>query len=164
MRQVRSSPSTCHPDKPLIGKGLCKTCYSRAWARQYRYGGRARKGAQIPICGHPERGNAGHRMCSPCYQRKKYSEDTDISYSRMLKRQYGINITQYKAILAAQGGGCAICGETPQQNYTNKRRLAVDHCHDTNRIRGILCGRCNKGMGMFKHDPTLLLKTMKYLI
>ena len=53
----------------------------------------------------------------------------------------GITEAQYEALLAAQGGGCAICGNTPKS-----RRLSVDHDHATGDVRGLLCHRCNRGL------------------
>lgn len=53
----------------------------------------------------------------------------------------GFTLTDYSAMLAAQGGGCAICGAPPKL-----RRLHVDHDHKTNRVRGLLCYRCNKAL------------------
>lgn len=50
----------------------------------------------------------------------------------------------YDAVLASQDGGCAICGAKPKT-----RRLNIDHCHATGQVRGLLCPRCNRGLGWF---------------
>jgi hypothetical protein len=57
----------------------------------------------------------------------------------------------YDRILAAQDGGCAICGALPAV-----RDLAVDHDHKTGAVRGLLCMSCNTGLGHFHDDPELL--------
>jgi hypothetical protein len=60
-----------------------------------------------------------------------------------LKRNYGLTLEAFDALLAAQGGGCAICGRTDADN--------VDHHHETGRVRGILCFPCNVAVGLL-HD------------
>lgn len=81
-----------------------------------------------------------------------------------LKRAYGLTVEQYEAL----GNRCGICGaEQGNANRTNgdgkPYRLHVDHCHDTGRIRGVLCINCNMGIGYFKHDIELLRKAIEYL-
>ena len=53
---------------------------------------------------------------------------------------------QYEQLLLSQGGVCAICEDKP----TPKRKLSVDHEHQTGRVRGLLCTRCNMGIGYFR--------------
>jgi hypothetical protein len=55
--------------------------------------------------------------------------------------QLGVTDAEYDRLLAAQGGGCAICGNPPKT-----RRLHVDHDHKTGRVRGLLCHRCNRAL------------------
>ncbi|WP_343907161.1 endonuclease VII domain-containing protein [Nocardioides aquiterrae] len=78
-----------------------------------------------------------------------------------LKQKYGITPEQYDEILAAQGGVCAICGDPPADS--RGYRMHVDHCHSTGRVRGILCGPCNRGLGNFADNPTRLLAAVDYL-
>ena len=66
---------------------------------------------------------------------------------------------EYEALLEAQGGVCRIC----QGPDTSGRSLAVDHDHASGRVRGLLCGRCNLGLGTFKDDPALLAAAIEYL-
>ena len=75
------------------------------------------------------------------------------------RRHYGIGLVEYTQMLEVQGGVCAICG-CP---CATGRRLAVDHCHTTGKVRGLLCGNCNKGLGSFKDDPRLIRKAIDYL-
>lgn len=77
-----------------------------------------------------------------------------------LKRKYGIDRDQYDALLAAQGGGCAICGREPAPDG---KRPHVDHDHQTGAVRGILCGCCNSAIGQFREDVRLMAQAAKYL-
>jgi len=76
-----------------------------------------------------------------------------------LKRKFGITQEQYEEMLAAQDGGCAICGDSPEVG----KALHVDHDHDTGDVRALLCVRCNNGLGQFKEDPILLDRARTYL-
>lgn len=76
-------------------------------------------------------------------------------------RQYGLTLEQFHALLKSQDGKCAICGFSD----LSKPKLfpVIDHCHDTGRIRGILCSNCNFGIGKFRNDPRLLSAAVAYL-
>ncbi len=82
-----------------------------------------------------------------------------------LKKNYGIELGTYDTMLAAQEGKCAICGTDDPGSRTRRRtrRFAVDHCHDTGAIRGLLCSNCNRGIGYLKHSEENLLAAAKYL-
>jgi hypothetical protein len=75
-----------------------------------------------------------------------------------LRKSFGLSEETYEAMLAAQGGGCAICA-SPR----GKRRLAVDHCHVTGKVRALLCHACNVGIGHFRDDPALVARALDYL-
>lgn len=77
-----------------------------------------------------------------------------------LKHYYNISIEEYERMEIAQGGVCAICCKPDQ----NGQRLAVDHDHATGRIRSLLCGFCNKGIGMFRDDPAIVQAAVHYLV
>jgi hypothetical protein len=90
------------------------------------------------------------------HQRYKH----EISIRRQgghLKRRYGISRADYAALLARQGGVCAICGKPPEKT------LCVDHCHSTGRIRGLLCRKCNFGLGCYAEDQAALIAALAYL-
>jgi Recombination endonuclease VII len=76
-----------------------------------------------------------------------------------LRRKYGLTADQFDAMLARQGGGCAICGRTKDRG----RSLAVDHDAVTGALRGILCQNCNRAIGQLGHDPDRLRKATRYL-
>ena len=75
-----------------------------------------------------------------------------------LKRSYGISVEDYDRMLEKQGGKCAICGEVDDHHS-----LAVDHCHETGAVRGLLCSLCNRGLGLFKDRADLLTAAIKHL-
>jgi hypothetical protein len=75
-----------------------------------------------------------------------------------LKRVYDITVDEYEAMLNKQGGMCAICGASE-----GARRLHVDHDHNTGKLRGILCGNCNRGLGQFNDSPEKLMLAYSYL-
>jgi len=88
------------------------------------------------------------------------------SASRLLKHEYGITLLEYEALLAKQNGVCAIC-QQPEKTLDRKqnklRRLAVDHCHTTDKIRGLLCFECNTGIGKFGDNPQLIERAAEYV-
>jgi hypothetical protein len=74
---------------------------------------------------------------------------------------YGLKPADYDAMLAAQGGACAICGE-PGKTWAD-RNLNVDHDHETNKVRGLLCGRCNCMLGYARDRTDVLERGAAYL-
>lgn len=78
---------------------------------------------------------------------------------RALKCKFGITIDEYEAMLVQQGGGCAVCGRT----NVDDRQLAVDHDHETGKIRGLLCHHCNVVLGHVKDDSARLRQLIVYL-
>lgn len=76
-----------------------------------------------------------------------------------LKRMFGMSLDEYEQKAQEQGNVCAICKGTCKSG----KRLAVDHDHETGKIRDLLCGNCNGGLGKFQDDPELLIKAAEYL-
>ena len=77
-----------------------------------------------------------------------------------LMRMYGITIEQYDEMYDAQHGACGIC---ERHSTEFPQRLAVDHCHTTGRIRGLLCSYCNRALGAFRDDPAALQRAARYV-
>jgi hypothetical protein len=80
--------------------------------------------------------------------------------------KFGLTLAAYEALLAKQGSVCAIC-KRPSGTYKRKHRLTtqldVDHCHSSGRVRGLLCTRCNRALGLFRDDPQILQAAILYL-
>lgn len=89
------------------------------------------------------------------YKSEKYIKDT------RLKRIYNISLDDYNNLLISQNECCKIC--TKHKSEFSKA-LAVDHNHDTGQVRGLLCDLCNRGLGMFRDNPLLLIKANEYLV
>ena len=85
---------------------------------------------------------------------------------RMFARKYGMTLAQYESMLKEQDGKCAIC-EQPETSVDGKtgtlKNLAVDHCHNTGKVRGLLCSRCNTTLGKLEESPQLLRAMWDYL-
>lgn len=82
-----------------------------------------------------------------------------LEYSKWysLQRKFGMTKTDYEGLLQKQNHVCAIC------QGTSTRALAVDHCHNTGKIRGLLCTNCNRGLGYLKDSAELLRKAANYI-
>lgn len=90
---------------------------------------------------------------------KKYGRTyMDKNWRRLRLEQYGITLEIYEQIFKDQEGRCAICKELP-----GKKRLNVDHCHETGKVRGLLCTNCNHALGAFKDKPEHLDAGAAYL-
>jgi len=126
----------------------CKRCdseRSRKWAADNPE--RSRERSRKWAADNPERKREGSRKWT-------------------LKAKYDLTPEDYDKLHDEQGGVCAICSkaETALDNTRKPRSLAVDHCHDTSYVRGLLCGRCNTGIGLLNDDPVLLNKSAGYII
>lgn len=77
-----------------------------------------------------------------------------------LKYSYGITLEQYQKMLVDQNYNCAICKTSQEQLI---KRLAVDHNHKTNEIRGLLCGSCNRALGLFKENYEVISSAAEYM-
>ena len=92
--------------------------------------------------------------------RQYYNNNKDELRCKRLQRVYGISLDDYNILLDRQDGKCAICGVL---ECNTGRNFAVDHCHSTNKIRGLLCSKCNRGIGMFDDSIEHLQHAIAYL-
>ncbi len=90
---------------------------------------------------------------------KKKEYDKKNSQAKVCAKR-GITLDNYNKKLREQNCCCAICG---RDESMLRRRLAIDHCHDSGQVRGLLCDECNAGIGFFKDSVELLQKAIEYL-
>ena len=108
-------------------------------------------------------GKARHSKCIACrreYQRLYMKSRKGHAYLH----QYGITEADYRSMLTDQNHRCAVCNKTEQVKQRGvTRRLAVDHCHKTQKVRGLLCMHCNMLLGMVKDRSDTLMSAVMYL-
>lgn len=104
--------------------------------------------------GQRDRQNA---YCSQCLS-DYYRETETRQHRQRLLKVYGITLEEFEAALERQSGVCGIC-----KRKETRGRLSVDHEHSTGRFRGLLCRRCNRGVGVFQDDPILFEAGKEYL-
>ena len=92
------------------------------------------------------------------YREENKEEIAIKKEEQRLKSKYGITSKEKNVLLQKQNNKCKIC-LVEFSNVTPN----IDHCHTTNKVRGILCGVCNRGLGFFKEDIEVLTKAIKYL-
>jgi hypothetical protein len=113
----------------------------------------------------------GHqRFCKPCNTEnvrrirstpEGRAHHDFLVWRKDLEKLYGLSPNEYYALVAKQNGCCAICGRPPiGRKHEN---LDVDHCHNTLKVRGLLCNPCNQGLGSFHDNVDILQKAIDYL-
>lgn len=148
----------------LAGKvqNTCKECYRERHRSQYvPKDGASDEPRDCLVCGNSFRPRQRTEAfyCSP-----RCKDQNPKRRASHLLRKYGITVDEYDRMLAEQDGGCAICGQSPEtQRARFTTYLVVDHCHDTGRVRGLLCEPCNLLLGRWNDDPALLRRAADYL-
>lgn len=108
--------------------------------------------------------------CKDCIKAKRRASyvrngGKDVPYEQLIRREYGITLADYNALLRKQAHRCAICRrpETVRSSSGGLRRLSVDHDHVTKTVRGLLCHRCNILVWAFEDNHTTLTAIVAYL-
>lgn len=99
--------------------------------------------------------HAENRETINARRRQERIDSPEIYRRRLLKRNYGLTIEDYDAMVAAQNSRCAICDRD--------RPLVVDHCHTTGQVRSLLCSPCNTALGLMEEDPDRVWAILSYL-
>lgn len=150
-------------------QAYCRECVAEYSAAHYRrrreaMGKAVREAVDVP---------AGHKLCRTCGEIKPHSDwhrnstASDGLATRCkacravqgrqghLKRHYGLTETERDELVASQGGVCCICLAAVPAH--------VDHCHETGRVRGVLCFSCNAALGQFKDQPEVIRRAAAYV-
>ncbi len=139
----------------------CKACQTAAnSARQQSCGGREAHNKACRRYGKTQKGKVTARKHRGTVKKK-------LSVLRhQLKKKYALTLEQFDAMLEEQLGLCAICGqpETHVNRYDAVDRLSVDHDHETGKVRGLLCRKCNIMLMGAKDDVHILRSAIRYLI
>lgn len=89
-----------------------------------------------------------------------------IASDRKLKRRkmLGIEHSKFMEVLCEQSFKCGICQKPVAEGATERsQRACADHCHNTGKFRGVLCSRCNSGIGFFYDDPDLIIRALRWV-
>lgn len=113
---------------------------------------------------------ARHSKCRVCRRAQfkawaKTGRGKQVKRAGILRRSYGLSEHEYRIMWNAQKGLCAICGKSETRSHHNGTplSLSIDHCHKTGAARGLLCNKCNAGLGYFGEDPKSLLMAWLYI-
>lgn len=97
--------------------------------------------------------------CKICFLKNKSKYSRNHKYDR-----YGITNDQYNEMFLSQNGTCFICNQPETlKDKRGIRSLAVDHDHSNGKVRGLLCSKCNRGIGCFNDNPELMIKASQYI-
>lgn len=94
------------------------------------------------------------------YDKQKRKSNPDVYRNNALKRRYGITLEHFNSIVESQNKKCALCEDALK---LGTKSVHVDHCHETGKVRGVLCARCNLGIGRFGDTIQGLEKAISYL-
>lgn len=103
--------------------------------------------------------------CKECHNAKMRLKDNSYHNRKSsLKQSYGITIEDYNIMFHNQNGCCAICNKhILELDQKKKKNLCVDHNHETGEIRGLLCDKCNRGIGFLQDNADIILSAYNYL-
>jgi hypothetical protein len=134
--------------QPLISKKCC-TCKEELPASSFHKNNSTKTGLANEC-----------KACKKVRAKNYYHSNTDKWRDKHYSAAYNLSIEEYVLLLAKQEGKCAICKCTESRDGT---RFAVDHCHDTGKVRGLLCRPCNSAIGFLKDDYHNALAAARYL-
>lgn len=127
----------------------CTKCFKEKVQSEF-FRDRQKKSGYCPHC----------KECNKKISKNWRKSNPEQRRFNVLKSSTGVNKEQYLELLKLQENNCAICKKSIEEN---NRNLSVDHCHNDKLVRGLLCTKCNFGLGYFNDNEDLLLKAINYL-
>lgn len=129
-------------------KYICTKCFKNKKETEYNF----------------RENNYRRRQCKACcYENNRKNYKHEQERNRKLKQKFGIDNLEYQRLLEKQKGVCGICFNEQKVLKRNRGFLSVDHNHKTGKIRGLLCGNCNRAIGLLYDNTKLLKQAIKYL-
>jgi hypothetical protein len=110
------------------------------------------------IC-HPDRKHRAHGLCKACYT-SKWAKEHKL---HIKATAYGMTEKEVINMYEMQNGKCAICLKDIQWKQHGHDKVCIDHHHITNKVRGLLCDTCNKGLGFYEKLTAYGNKLTQYL-
>jgi len=138
-------------------KKKCTTCQKiKPVSKFYKRFYMTKKRGRVKIC------QSECKACSIEKSKKRYVYNWKRNKTRNLNQSFGMTYEEYEYMVNSQNNVCAICGN-PELSKS-KKVLAVDHCHTTGKVRGLLCNKCNTALGAFGDDIDVMASAISYLI
>jgi hypothetical protein len=160
-RQDRQRKGVAEKRARRIANGLCSYC------------GSEREDKELQLCNgcrnkkrNTDADNMSRGLCRNCGGKR---EDLTVQHcdkcreaqrKTQLKKLYGITVEDYDRMLEEQNGVCWICAKA---ETTNGGTLHIDHDTQSGKVRGLLCGKCNRAIGLLNHSPELLERAVQYM-
>lgn len=143
---------------PLVGSDLktCTKCGVEKTIDEFSIGKKGNGATQNVVY------KSQCKTCNSTQARQWYDDNKSRANENRrrfhLMSAYGLTVERFNAMVSQQNGVCAICGGKDDE------RLHVDHDHETGAIRGLLCNRCNRAIGLFGDDPVVMRRAIAYLM
>lgn len=178
-----------HLGGPVIRDGRCSACYQRIWVKHRKKIDAwkndpsrrdliplveqaikdekiAERKRNAPQVAREMRAKNAERERARDRRRNQNPARQHQARERALMSRYGLTMAEYDLLLESQGHVCAICRspESGRNKAGKVMRWHVDHCHETGLVRGLLCSKCNTGLGLFGDSPSLMMRAMTYLM
>ena len=137
------------PKEFVKNRQICQECFDLPY-RKCRWCGEQRPSERFS--------EQALHQCMDCQNSMAYKwrdENPEKVQESRWKTKYGLSKAEREAMELAQGGLCAICKQG--------KKLVIDHSHESSEVRGLLCQKCNTGIGYFEEDESLFLSAVKYL-